>query len=131
MIEGYHKIYPEMTKEQIVEEVDRVFKVADSDGNGELDYSEWQVASINKYSILQEEKLREAFKLFDKDNSGEITASEIKAILANGKKTGNEAIFDDIIKEVDVNGDGVISFEEFKLMMQKLFIDSDNKQNPK
>jgi calcium-dependent protein kinase len=54
MIEGYAKIYPEMTKEQIKAEVDRIFLAADQDGNGELDYSEWQVASINKYSILQE-----------------------------------------------------------------------------
>lgn len=99
--------------------------MADQDGNGELDYSEWQVASINKYSILQEQKLREAFKLFDRDGSGEITASEIKAILGSGKKMAKEGIwiFDDIIKEVDVNGDGVISFEEFKQMMQKLFND--------
>jgi len=75
------------------------------------------VATINKYSILQEEKLKEAFKLFDRDGSGEITASEIKEILGSGKKLVNEAIFDEIIKEVDVNGDGVISFEEFKQMM--------------
>ena len=54
MIEGYAKIYPEMTKEQIQAEVDRIFLAADQDGNGELDYSEWQVASINKYSILQD-----------------------------------------------------------------------------
>ncbi len=81
------------------------------------------MATINKYSILQEEKLREAFKLFDRDGSGEITASEIKAILGSGKKLANEAIFDEIIKEVDVNGDGVISFEEFKEMMSKLFQD--------
>jgi Ca2+-binding EF-hand superfamily protein len=75
------------------------------------------VATINKYSILQEEKLKEAFKLFDRDGSGEITASEIKEILGSGKKLANEAIFDEIRKEVDVNGDGVISFEEFKQMM--------------
>ncbi len=123
MIEGYSKIYPEMTKEQIQEEVDRIFKEADQDGNGELDYSEWQVASINKSSILQDQKLREAFKLFDTDGSGEITASEIKVILGSGKKLANENIFDEIVKEVDVNGDGVISFDEFKQMMQKLFTD--------
>jgi calcium-dependent protein kinase len=95
------------------------------DGNGEIDYSEWQVASINKYNILQEEKLREAFKLFDRDGSGEITAVEIKQILGAGKKFGSEKIFDDIIKEVDVNGDGVISFDEFKQMMQRLFNESE------
>ena len=63
---------------EVETEVDRLFSIADMDGNGEIDYSEWQVASINKYNILQEEKLREAFKLFDRDGSGEITAVEIK-----------------------------------------------------
>jgi Ca2+-binding EF-hand superfamily protein len=33
-------------------EVDKLFKAADIDGNGELDYSEWQIATINKRSIL-------------------------------------------------------------------------------
>jgi calcium-dependent protein kinase len=52
--------------EKIVEEVDKLFKAADIDGNGELDYSEWQIATINKRNILQEDKLRGAFELFDK-----------------------------------------------------------------
>ncbi len=125
MIEGYTKIYPHLTQLEVETEVDRLFSIADMDGNGEIDYSEWQVASINKYNILQEEKLREAFKLFDRDGSGEITAVEIKQILGAGKKFGSEKIFDDIIKEVDVNGDGVISFDEFKQMMQRLFNESE------
>jgi calcium-dependent protein kinase len=52
--------------EEIEKEVDKIFKQADVDGNGEIDYSEWQVATINKYDVLQEEKLRGAFELFDK-----------------------------------------------------------------
>ncbi len=30
-----------MSDEQIIEEVDKLFKIADQDGNGEIDYSEW------------------------------------------------------------------------------------------
>jgi Ca2+-binding EF-hand superfamily protein len=29
-------------------EVDRIMQVADADGSGEIDYSEWVVATINK-----------------------------------------------------------------------------------
>jgi calcium-dependent protein kinase len=43
-----------------------IFDKVDIDGSGGLDYSEWQIATINKRSILQEEKLLGAFKLFDK-----------------------------------------------------------------
>ena len=119
--------------------VEQIFEKADADGSGELDFSEWQVATINKRSVLQNDKLEGAFKLFDKvpyyfcnlfslqDGSGAISAQEIKAILGGGKKFGNDKIWDEIIKEVDVDGDGVISFEEFKLMMEK-FLNVDIKK---
>jgi Ca2+-binding EF-hand superfamily protein len=41
-----------MSEEDVIAEADRLFKLADSDGNGEIDYSEWQVATINKYDVL-------------------------------------------------------------------------------
>ena len=66
LIEGYKKIYKHMSEEDIIKEADRLFKIADQDGNGEIDYSEWQVATINKYDVLSEEKLRNAFNVFDK-----------------------------------------------------------------
>mmetsp|Transcript_36748 Transcript_36748/g.27203 ORF Transcript_36748/g.27203 Transcript_36748/m.27203 type:complete len:135 (-) Transcript_36748:78-482(-) len=119
LFEGYKQIYSHLSDEQIQDEVNKFFKAADFDGNGEIEYSEWQVATINKRNILQEEKLRGAFALFDRDNSGSISAGEIKDVLGVGKRFGDEKIFNDIIKEVDVNGDGVISYDEFKLMMQK------------
>ncbi len=31
-----------------------MFALADTDGNGEIDYLEWQVATINKYDLLSE-----------------------------------------------------------------------------
>jgi len=52
MIEGYKKIYENMSEEDVVREADKLFKIADADGNGEIDYSEWQVATINKYDVL-------------------------------------------------------------------------------
>ena len=87
------------------------------------------MAAINKYSILQEEKLRGAFKLFDRDGNGSISAAEVKEVLGVGKKFGSETIFDDLIREVDINGDGVITFDEFKNMMAK-FLDEELKSNP-
>ncbi len=91
------------------EEVDRIMKVADTDGSGEIDYSEWVVAAINKTTLLTNEKLEAAFNLFDKDNSGTISASEVKDVLGIGKNIG-DSVWNDIIHEVDDNGDGEISF---------------------
>jgi calcium-dependent protein kinase len=56
-LEGYSRIYPHLSQEEIAEEVKRIFDAADQDGNGEIDYSEWQIATINKNQILQENKL--------------------------------------------------------------------------
>ena len=100
-------------------EVDRIMAVADADGSGEIDYSEWVVATINKQKLLSNEKLEAAFNLFDKDGGGSISADEIKEVLGIGKKF-DEKVWDEIIKEVDVNGDGEISFKEFKTMMERL-----------
>jgi calcium-dependent protein kinase len=56
------------------EYVDGIMKAADMDGNGELEYSEWVVATINKESLLTEDKLRTAFDMFDRDGGGSINA---------------------------------------------------------
>lgn len=52
LIEGYKQIYKNMSEEDVIKEATRLFKLADTDGNGEIDYSEWQVATINKYDVL-------------------------------------------------------------------------------
>ena len=103
-------------------EVDRIMKVADADGSGEIDYSEWIVATMDKRKLLSNEKLETAFNLFDKDGSGTISADEVKDVLGVGKNI-DEKIWNEIVMEVDANGDGEISFTEFKTMMQKLLIE--------
>jgi calcium-dependent protein kinase len=90
LIIGYARIYPHLGEAEVEEEVSKLFNKADSDRSGAIDYSEWQIATINKYSILQDQKLKSAFELFDKDKNGSISASEIKAVLGVGKKLGNE-----------------------------------------
>jgi len=52
LINGYKHIYTHMDEKQIIEEAEKLFAIADQDGSGEIDYSEWAVATINKRSIL-------------------------------------------------------------------------------
>ncbi len=101
------------------EEVDRILKAADTDGSGEIDYSEWIVATTDKKRLLTDEKLLVAFKVFDRDGGGSISSQEIKETLGVGKNI-DEKVWNEIVSEVDPNGDGEISFEEFKQMMSKL-----------
>jgi calcium-dependent protein kinase len=98
------------------DEVDKIMKLADLDGNGEIEYSEWVVATMDKHNLLTDEKLKAAFNLFDRDGGGTISAKELKEVLGVGKNI-DEKIWNELIQEVDGNGDGEISFPEFKTMM--------------
>lgn len=70
------------------EEVDAIFDEVDLDGNGEIEFSEWIVASIDKNTLITDEKLKLAFSLFDADGGGTIDAKEVKATLTgfNGEE---------------------------------------------
>ena len=62
MLSGYKELYEQYkTEEAIKQEVDQMFEAADIDENGEIDFTEWQVASINKFSVLTDSKLKTAF----------------------------------------------------------------------
>ena len=91
------------------DEVDRIMRIADTDGSGEIDYSEWIVATTDKKKLLTDDKLRVAFSVFDKDGGGSISADEIKELLGVGRQI-DENIWNDIIMEVAPKGNGEISF---------------------
>ena len=100
-------------------EVKRLFELADIDHSGEIDFSEFILATVNRNSLMQEEKLRQAFRFYDKDGSGSISTDEIKSVLGVGKKISEE-VWAEVVREVDANGDGEVDFSEFKTMMEKL-----------
>ena len=77
LIDGYRNIYGELAED----EVDKIMRAADIDGSGEIDYSEWLVATVNKKNLISDEKLTTAFKFFDKDGSGSISIDELKEVL--------------------------------------------------
>ena len=90
--------------------------MVDVDHSGEIDFSEFVTATVNRNNLLQEDKLKLAFQYYDTDNSGEITVEEIKDALGVGKGNIDEHVWKQVAQEVDVNGDGLISYEEFKEM---------------
>ena len=85
-------------------------------GSGEIEYSEFVVATLNEKNLLSNNKLQTAFKMFDKDGGGTISIQEIKDVLSFGQNL-DENVIQQIIKQVDANGDGEISYEEFSQMM--------------
>jgi calcium-dependent protein kinase len=87
------------------EEVDKLFREIDIDGNGTIDYTEFVMATMNEKNLITNDKLEQAFKMFDKDGSGTISPDEIKEVLGFGGQI-NSRVIEDIITEVDENGDG-------------------------
>ena len=66
LLNGFKVAYSHLNERDLLKEVERVFDRADLDGDGFIDYSEWQIACVNKDSVLKKERLIEAFKHFDK-----------------------------------------------------------------
>lgn len=117
LVEGFNNLYSDEV-EDIEAEVDRIMGQVDTDGSGEIDYSEFVAASMNRNKLLSRERLEAAFKAFDIDGSGTISADELKALLGKNHAYGDD-MWVDIIREVDQNGDGVIDLREFTEMMLK------------
>ena len=82
MLNGYKEFYGEVGKT----EVDRIFALVDVDKSGEIDFSEFVTATVNRSNLLSEEKLLSAFNIYDKDKNGSISIEEIKEVLGVGKK---------------------------------------------
>ena len=100
------------------QEVEKVLELVDTNGSGQIDFTEFLVAASNEEKMLEEQRLENAFNYLDSDHSGYITIEEVKAFLDGSEETGDEIkkIFD----EVDVNGDGEISKKEFvSLLLRK------------
>ena len=102
---------------------------ADTDGSGEINYTEFIAATIDQQVFMREDYLRTAFNMFDKDGSGTIDNEEVIALL-QGDDLQNLVSKDAIataMKEIDQNGDGEIDFEEFMEMMRKASEHDDKK----
>ena len=58
-----------------------LMKSADTDGSGEINYTEFLAATMDANVYLREDYLKTAFRMFDKDNSGKIDNEEVIALL--------------------------------------------------
>lgn len=77
-------------------EVERIMNLADTDGSGFVEYSEWLVASISKSKMLTEDMFEKAFYLFDIDKTGWIWPNELEWFFGPGKVI-SEVVWKEII----------------------------------
>jgi len=57
LLKGFEEYYGDAAKD----EVDRIFEMVDVDHSGEIDFSEFVTATVNRNNLLQEDKLKLAF----------------------------------------------------------------------
>lgn len=103
-------------KVDLPEDLMDVIRHLDTDGSGNIDYTEFIAATLTKKQYMKREVMWAAFRVFDKDGDGTITKAELAQIL---NEQENMEYVESMVREVDLNGDGVISFEEFQAMMEK------------
>ena len=103
--------------EEEIKKIKEAFQAIDTDNSGNIEYTEFISACIDKNVYLNEEKLKEAFNLFDADKSGKISRDEIEKVLKLG---GNSKEINAIFTKHDTNQDGEIDFKEFLEMMKEI-----------
>lgn len=102
-------------------EVQKIFEVADLDGDGFIDFNEF-VEMQKRDGGVKTMDLHRAFQAFDKDNDGKITVEEVYDLL---RRLGERCTLQDcqkMVRAVDANGDGVIDSDEFITMMTRTMI---------
>lgn len=103
------------------EELETIFSRVDSDQSGEIDYSEFVMATMNERNLASQNRLESAFRAFDKDGNGQISPEEVRMILGGGGAIDEKQV-QKIIAQVDKDGDGQVSFSEFCDMMAQNLI---------
>jgi calcium-dependent protein kinase len=59
----------------------KMLAAADTDGSGDINYTEFITATMDASVFLNEGYLKQAFNMFDKDKSGKIDQDEVVALL--------------------------------------------------
>jgi len=97
----------------------------DFDNSGQVDYSEFLAATMDKRALKKDAALWEVFKQMDVNDSGVLTSDNLAFILSGGEvnhyadaKPKVKEEVELIMNTVDTNQNGEIDFEEFSNMME-------------
>lgn len=101
-------------------EISAIFNALDRDGNGSIEFQEFERALSNREDLLTDENLKSAFSFFDIDNSGDIDFEEIYHRIFEGKEgVANEEIMNEFLTQIGKTKEDKITFDEFKELITK------------
>ena len=101
------------------EQLNKVIKSIDFDGNGFIEYEEFIRVTLPKERLFTEKNLKIAFDMFDLDKNGAISLNEFKEILGI-EKIKDKNVNKELLKEIPIKGNEEMTFEQFK----KIFLDN-------
>jgi calcium-dependent protein kinase len=99
------------------ERIEEIMKNIDFDKNGEINYSEFLAATIDRKHLESEENMKRIFSHFDNKGEGVITTESLRKAFLRGSKSYTEEDVKEMIYEITGKHD--INFDEFqKLLLQ-------------
>jgi calcium-dependent protein kinase len=106
---------------EIVADLEQIARDCDTNGSGEIDFTEFLAAAMDRWQYLQEEICWSAFCVFDRNGDGKITCKELSQVLHDDgvEKVLAHRTAKELIKEVDEDGNGEVDFDEFMEMLRR------------
>ena len=116
MLEGYKRFYG---SDFNVKEVEALIQMADSGGDGVINYSEFMLTAVNREKFLTIERLEALFNEMDIDGNNAVSLEELKYFLGQSENMDTQAL-EAAFESVDPEGVGEISFDQFKNLINDL-----------
>merc|ERR1712216_661034 len=102
------------------EEIAKMVKEMDKDGDATVDFEEFCIMMAEKMNQNDgKDELLKGFKLFDDDNTGKISFKNFKRVAKELGENLSDKELEEIIAEADTDGDGEINESEFLAVMVK------------
>merc|ERR1711935_630962 len=102
------------------EEISKVVKDMDKDGDATVDFEEFCIMLAEKMNQKDgKDEMMKGFALFDDDNTGKISFKNFKRVAKELGENLSDKELEGIIAEADTDGDGEISEAEFLAVMVK------------
>ncbi|KAL5714177.1 hypothetical protein ACHQM5_016172 [Ranunculus cassubicifolius] len=114
--EEYRSVLRSLGKPNLEVEVNQAFQVADTDGDGFIDFKEFMDVH-EKGGGIKAIDIKNAFRSFDLDGNGRISAEELLEVFKRLGERSSLGACKKMVRAVDADGDGLIDMDEFMKMM--------------